>query len=105
LLYNISQQFKNEENKLDKIYNAVQKFIKYFYISKHPSTVCWLLEILFILSTKFTASDAYKLDSKLRKDYQDVLTALLSNTAAILSDTFNVGGIIILLITIIIDRI
>jgi hypothetical protein len=90
MLYNINHQFKNEDNNLAKIYNSVYKFIRHFTLSKHPSTVCWLLEILFILSTKFTANDAYKQENKLRKDYMDLLTALLTNTAAILSDTFNI---------------
>ena len=91
LLFNISSQFKNEDNNLAKIYAAVYKFIKFFCISKHPSTVCWLLEIMYILSTKFTANDAYKQESKLRKDFQDLLTHLLTSTAAILSDSFNVS--------------
>lgn len=60
LLFNITHQFKSEENNLIKIYGNVYKFIKSFYLTKHPSTICWLLEILFILSTKFIANDAYK---------------------------------------------
>lgn len=43
-------------------------------ISKHPSTICWLLEIMFILSAKFNANDAYKQENKLRKEYNDILT-------------------------------
>ncbi len=64
----------NEADNLAKIYSNVLKFIKFFYISKHPSTVCWLLEILFILSAKFTANDAYKQETKLRKEYNELLT-------------------------------
>lgn len=60
LLFNISGQFKFEENVLSKIYSTVHKFLKHYYLTKHPSTVCWLLEILHILSNKYNASEAYK---------------------------------------------
>lgn len=90
LLYNISQQFKNEENSLSKIYSACYKFLKFYYQTKHPSTICWLIEILHILSNKYTASDAYKQDAKLRKEYQELLTHLLNSTASILNDTFKI---------------
>ena len=42
------------------------------------------------MSNKFTASDAYKQDGKLKKEYLDILTHLLTNTASILSDTFKI---------------
>lgn len=90
LLYNISQQFKNEDNSLAKIYLAIYKFIKFYLSTKHPSTICWLHEILHILSNKYTASDAFKEESKLRKDYLEILTSLLTSTASIMSDTFKI---------------
>ncbi|CDW85800.1 n-terminal domain-containing protein [Stylonychia lemnae] len=90
LLYNINQQFKDEQNQLAKIYAAVFKFIKQFQQTKHPLTICWLLEILHILSNKFTASDAYKQETKLKRDFQEMLTLLLTSTASILSDTFKI---------------
>lgn len=49
-----------------------------------------MLEILHILSNKFTAGDAYKQDSKLKKDFLEVLTHLLTSTASILSDSFKI---------------
>lgn len=90
LLYNIQHQFKGEEHHLAKLYSAVHKFIKFFHQSKHPNTVCWLLEVLHILSNKYTASDAFKQEAKLRKDYGEVLTQLLTSTASILSDSFKI---------------
>ena len=51
--------------------------MKHFMYSKHPVTVCWLLEILHILSIKFSPADAYKNDQKLKKEYLDLLTHLL----------------------------
>jgi hypothetical protein len=93
-LYNINNPNKGDENNLAKIYMNVLKFIKYFSCTKHPSTICWLLEILFILSAKFTANDAYKQEPKLRKEYNDLLIQLLTNLSQILSDSFNVRNIV-----------
>ena len=77
LLYNISHQFKTEDNNLAKIYSAVLKFAKFYQYSKHPGTVCWLLEVMHILSVKFSPTAAYKADSKLKKEYLDLVTGLL----------------------------
>lgn len=90
LLYNISYAFKSEEGNLVKIYQSVLRFIKLFAISKHPLTISWLLEILYILSAKFNASSVYKNDKKLRSEYNELVNQLLTNTAQILSDSFNI---------------
>ena len=42
------------------------------------------------MSNKFTASDAYKQETKLKRDFSELLTHLLTSTAAILSDTFKI---------------
>ncbi len=75
---------------MSKIYGAVYKFLKFYQQTKHPSTICWLIEILHILSNKYTASDAFKQDGKLKKDYLETLTHLLNSTSSILSDTFKI---------------
>ena len=69
-----------------KIYTVVYKFIRCFYNSKHPTTTCWLLEILHILSIKFSPKQAYSIEKKLKRDFQEVLTHLLQNAAAIVTD-------------------
>ena len=38
------------------------------------------------MSTKYNAVEAYKQDGKLRKEYMDLLTYLLTNAAAIVGD-------------------
>lgn len=75
--YNISHQFKTEDNNLAKIYAGVSKFVRFYQNSKHPMTTNWLLEILYILSIKFSPVDAYKNDKKLKSEYLELLTALL----------------------------
>lgn len=75
---------------MSKIYGAVYKFLKFYQQTKHPSTICWLIEILHILSNKYTASDAFKQDGKLKKDYLETLTHLLNSTSSILSDSFKI---------------
>lgn len=42
------------------------------------------------MSNKYTASDAFKQEAKLKKDYLEILTHLLTSTASILSDSFKI---------------
>jgi hypothetical protein len=42
------------------------------------------------LSIKFSATDAYKGDQKLKKDYHDLLNHLLDSISVIINDSFKV---------------
>ena len=84
----MSWYYKREDTV--KIYTVVYKFIRCFFNSKHPTTTCWLLEILHILSIKFSPKQAYSIEKKLKRDFQEVLTHLLQNSAAIVTDLFNI---------------
>jgi len=55
--------------------------------SKHPNTICWLLEILYLIADKFKAEDP-GLNKKLKAELASILEALLKASASILSDTF-----------------
>jgi len=80
----------DEKNKeFNKIYAAMLKYFGVFKQSRNPFTICWLLEILNIISLKWTVSDA-KLDTRLRKEYHDLFNNILTNCASIISDTFNI---------------
>jgi hypothetical protein len=89
LLYNISWYFKTED--LVKLYQAVYRFSKLFTWSRHPTTICWVLEILHLMSIKFPAKQVYHINKQLKKDFNDHLTHFLSCSAAILSDTYYVN--------------
>lgn len=52
--------------------------------------MCWLLEILNILSIKFSPTDAYRNDSKLKKDYYETLNEILGSVANVVSDSFKI---------------
>jgi hypothetical protein len=40
-----------------KLYNNAKKFFATFMTSKHPNTICWLLEILYLIVDKFKAEE------------------------------------------------
>lgn len=56
--------------------------------SKHPVTVCWLLEILHILTNKFTAPQSLGIEGRLVKKMDSNFEFLLTQAAKIIkSDT------------------
>jgi hypothetical protein len=65
------------------------KFFKCFIYSRSPITVCWLLEILNVLATKFKPEDS-KLDKRVKADYLEILDTLLKSATMIIQDSFGV---------------
>jgi len=72
-----------------KIYAGIIKYLNVFKLSRNPFTVCWLLEVLNIVTLKWSLIDA-KLDNRMKKEYHDTFNNMLSNCASIISDTFNI---------------
>lgn len=62
-------------------------FFKKFMLTKNPNTICWLLEILLIVSQKFKPDES-KLEKKLKAEYNHVLDTLLKSAASVVSDGF-----------------
>lgn len=96
LLYNPSMFDPLLEKRLDdkskeyhKVYNVMIKYFNVFKFSRNPFTVCWLLEILNLVSIKFNMPES-KLDTRLKKEYHDLFNNMLSNCSSIVSDTFNI---------------
>lgn len=89
LLHNLQFYFKTEDD--TKTYRLFLKFLKYFQYSRHPTTICWMLETLYILSQKFSPKEAYNSEKKIKKDYQDLMQMLTENVARIISDDLNIG--------------
>jgi hypothetical protein len=89
ILHNLQFYFRTEDD--TKIYKLFLKFLKYFQYSRHPTTICWMMETLHILSQKFSPKEAYNADKKIKKDYQDLMQTLTENTARIISDDLNIG--------------
>lgn len=79
----------NVEKQYVLLYENMLKFFKCFIYSRSPITVCWLLEILNVLSTKFKPEDS-KLDRKVKMDYLEILDTLLKSATMIIQDTFGV---------------
>ena len=65
------------------------KFFQNFVHTRHPSTICWLLEILLLLTQKFRPG-GNKVDKRLKGEYTALLDSLLKSAAAILSDSFGI---------------
>lgn len=72
-----------------KIYAVMIKYFNVFKLSRSPFTVCWLLEILNVVTLKFKIEDA-KLDNRLKKDYHDLFNNMLANCSSIIAGTFNI---------------
>lgn len=67
----------------------MSKFIRSFDKSKHPNTITWLLEIIYLVAHKFKPEDS-KLDKKLKYEYHSILNDLLYVASDIITDGFNI---------------
>ena len=64
--------------------------MKHFVHAKHPNTVTWLMELLYILTNRFKPDDS-KLEKRLKQDLAEVFDQLLRASSSIITDGFNVG--------------
>jgi hypothetical protein len=79
----------DKQKEYQKTYNQMLKYFNLFKLSRNPFTICWLLELLNILTIKFQVQEA-KLDNRTKKDYHDMFNNMLTNFASILTDSFNI---------------
>ena len=79
------QEDEFKQKKIE-LYREIIDFIDKLKHSKHPNTVCWLLEILHLLTSKFQASSNLSKESRLIKKMDNVLQHLLTQTAKIIQD-------------------
>lgn len=68
----------------NNLYEKIFLFVKKFMLSKNPSTIVWLMEILLIITTKFKPDDV----KRIKTDFATVLDTLLKSTASVLTDSF-----------------
>lgn len=71
-----------------QLYDESKKFFENFIWTRFPTTVCWMLEILLLLSEKFLKHN--KMDKKQRIEFCSTLDQLLEKSADILSDKFGI---------------
>jgi hypothetical protein len=64
-----------------------KKFFSAFMTSKHPNTICWLLEVLYLVVDKFKAEDT-ALQKKLKAELVITFDGLIKASVSILSDSF-----------------
>lgn len=64
------------------IWNAALRFVKLFVASKTPSSIIWLLEILYLLSVKYIPKELLS-DARFKKELHETISALLLSCANI----------------------
>ena len=70
-----------------RVYQKMLDYFKLFKESRNPYTINWQLEILNILTSKFSEMDSV-LDQRLKKEYTSLFTTLLTNCSQIMMDQF-----------------
>ena len=70
------------------LYDESRKFFENFIWSRFPTTICWLLEIMLLLSEKFLKHN--KMDKKQRLEFCGILDRLLEKSSDIVSDKFGI---------------
>ena len=81
------QEDEFKEKKIE-LYRQTIEFIENMKKSKHPVTVCWLLEILHILTNKFPPPASLSTETRLIKKMDSTFQFLLTQAAKIIeSDT------------------
>jgi hypothetical protein len=53
----LSAKKQDKVHPVSALYDKTKEFINMFIGSKHPNTICWLLEIVNLLTDKFTVLD------------------------------------------------
>lgn len=79
----IQQEEEFKEKKID-LYKATVEFIDRFKSSKHPNTICWLIEILHILTSKFSPPTNLSLYTRLTSRMDTILQYLLTSASLVL---------------------
>lgn len=67
----------------------MQKFVRSFVFTKHPNTITWLLELVYILTNRFKPDDS-KLEKKLKSELNEVFDLLMRASSSIITDSFGV---------------
>jgi hypothetical protein len=72
-----------------RLYTNMKNFMRVFLTSKHPNTICWMLEILHIVTDKFRAEDPI-LHKKLKVKLHEPFDSLMKSAIGIVTDSFGV---------------
>ena len=79
---------KTKQNNL--FLKELKNYVNVFKNSRNPFTICWLVEMLYMVSEKFNLADD-RLDKKLKQEYYELLNSILSNQSLIISDNFKIS--------------
>jgi len=52
-------------------------------LSKNPTTLCWMYDIMYLMGTKYDPRDIVQQDKKVRKSIEEVIVQLTTDTAMI----------------------
>ena len=70
------------------LFDETRKFFENFIWTRFPTTICWLMEIMLLLSEKFLKHS--KMDKRQRLELCGILDRLLEKAADIISDKFGI---------------
>ena len=80
---------EEKQRQFQSIYAKIMEYFKSFKTSRNPFTVCWLFEILNVVSLKFNIGES-RLDNRTKKEYHETFNSMLHNFSQIITGSFNI---------------
>jgi hypothetical protein len=71
-------------------FRELNTYFSHFKYSRNPLTICWIVEILHMVSEKYKLASVVS-DHKQRQEYSDLLTEMLRHQAAIISNGYKIN--------------
>lgn len=68
----------------------LKEYFNLFKLSRNPFTICWLVELLHLVSDKFNLG-ADSVEKKVKQQYLELFNSMLTNQAAIINDSFKIS--------------
>lgn len=81
--YNKDKKAEDKIKSLKSIWTNLVKLFKLLMVSRSPTTLCWLYDIMYLTGTKYDPRDIAQQERKIRKSIEDVIGQLTTDTALI----------------------
>jgi hypothetical protein len=82
VLHKLDEKFTDPSSEANLMERIIQ-YIEFFKFTKYPNSVCWLMEICSLLTTKFKSKTYYN-DQRMKAKLQLIMTILLKSSAEII---------------------
>jgi len=87
LSYNLFESEHLKRNNLENFWLHIFKLVNKFSLSKNPSTMLWILELMYMLSSKFPPTELMN-DKKFRNELQEIIMSKLMYCSHLISNAF-----------------